>query len=211
MEEKKAEKKNIFESLTRVMGDIGAVAKDSVNEQQCFNYRGIDAVMNALNPALVKNKVFIASEVLEMTREERKTARGGIMICTVLQVKYTFYAEDGSHVSTVAPGEGMDSGDKSINKAMTSAFKNACFQMFCIPTEEAKDPDAETPEESFQAVITFEQGKELLAELLRTGVGQARILRNYKVEQIGELTEPQWEEAMKTLKGKPDRPDKKTT
>ena len=53
MEEKKAEKKNIFESLTRVMGDIGAVAKDSVNEQQCFNYRGIDAVMNALNPEVL--------------------------------------------------------------------------------------------------------------------------------------------------------------
>ena len=210
MEAKKAEKRNIFESLTSVMGDIGAVAKDSVNQQQNFNYRGIDAVMNALNPALVKNKVFISSEILEMTREERKTARGGIMICTILQVKYTFYAEDGSSVSTVAPGEGMDSGDKSINKAMTSAFKNACFQMFCIPTEEAKDSDAETPEESFQAVITFEQGKELLAELLRTGVNQKSLLDNYKVKEIGALTESQWKEAVEKLKGKPDRPDKKT-
>ena len=41
-------------------------------------------------------------------------------------------------------GEGMDSGDKATNKAMAIAFKYACFQVFCIPTEEMKDPDEET-------------------------------------------------------------------
>ncbi|MFS0844210.1 MAG: ERF family protein [Roseburia hominis] len=30
----------------------------------------------------------------------------------------------------------MDSGDKATNKAMSVAFKYACFQVFCIPTEE---------------------------------------------------------------------------
>ena len=43
-------------------------------------------------------------------------------------------------------GEGMDSGDKATNKAMAIAFKYACFQVFCIPTEEMKDPDEETPD-----------------------------------------------------------------
>lgn len=41
----------------------------------------------------------------------------------------------------------MDSGDKSSNKAMSVAFKYACFQALCIPTEEMKDPDGETPEQ----------------------------------------------------------------
>ena len=40
----------------------------------------------------------------------------------------------------------MDSGDKATNKAMSIAYKYACFQVFCIPTEEMKDPDAETHE-----------------------------------------------------------------
>ena len=43
---------------------------------------------------------------------------------------------------------GMDSGDKATTKAMAIAFKYACFQVFCIPTEEMKDPDAETPPEN---------------------------------------------------------------
>ena len=40
----------------------------------------------------------------------------------------------------------MDSGDKATNKAMSIAFKYACFQVFCIPTEEMVDPDAECHE-----------------------------------------------------------------
>lgn len=48
----------------------------------------------------------------------------------------------------------MDSGDKATNKAMAIAFKYACFQVFCIPTEEMKDPDAETPEPSSKASDT---------------------------------------------------------
>ena len=41
----------------------------------------------------------------------------------------------------------MDSGDKATNKAMAIAMKYALFQVFCIPTDEMKDPDAETPDE----------------------------------------------------------------
>ena len=44
----------------------------------------------------------------------------------------------------------MDSADKASNKAMSVAFKYACFQVFCIPTEEMVDPDSETPPQSSQ-------------------------------------------------------------
>ena len=136
----------IYEAITKVMEDIGAIGKDSRNQQQGFMFRGIDAVMNAINPALIKYKVFVVPEILEQTREERKTAKGGLLIYSICKVKYTFYAEDGSHVEAVVIGEGMDSGDKATNKAMSIAFKYACFQVFCIPTEEMKDPDAECHE-----------------------------------------------------------------
>lgn len=61
-------------------------------------------------------------------------------------MKYTLYAEDGSFIETILPGEAMDSGDKGINKAMAIAYKYLCFQVFCIPVEDMDDPDAERPE-----------------------------------------------------------------
>lgn len=141
-----AKKMNIYEAISRCMEEIGAVGKDAVNKQQGFKYRGIDAVMNAINPALVRNHVFIVPEVLEQQRQERTTNKGAVLIYSICRIKYTFYAEDGSSIEAITVGEGMDSGDKATNKAMAIAFKYACFQVFCIPTEEMKDPDGETPE-----------------------------------------------------------------
>lgn len=133
-------------ALNQIMEEIGAIGKDKRNAAQGFNYRGVDDVMNALQPLLVKNKVVIVPEVLDQRREERETSKGGSIRYAILTVRYTFLsAEDGSSVPVTVVGEGMDSGDKASNKAMSVAFKYACFQVFCIPTEEMLDPDAETP------------------------------------------------------------------
>jgi len=135
---------NIYESITKIMSELGAISKDKVNSQQGFKYRGIDDVMNALNPLLAKHKVFVVPEVIEHKREERTSSKGNVLLYSICTIKYTFYAEDGTSVFAVVIGEGMDSGDKATNKAMAIAMKYACFQTFCIPTGD--DPDSETYE-----------------------------------------------------------------
>lgn len=137
-----AETPKIYETVINVMEEIGAIGKGK-RSQQGFNYRGIDDVMNALNPAFIKHKLFVVPEILDQSREDRMTAKGSGLIYSVCRIKYTFYAADGSHVEVVMVGEAMDSGDKATNKAMAIAFKYACFQLFCIPTEEMVDPDSE--------------------------------------------------------------------
>ncbi len=138
----------IYGKIADCMRQLGAIGKTSKNMQQGFMYRGIDAVMNALNPVLTENRMFCVPEVLEQHREERQTRNGGNLIYSILKMRYTLYAEDGSNVSAVVIGEGMDSADKGSNKAMSVAYKYAMFQIFSIPTEEMADPDAETPPES---------------------------------------------------------------
>lgn len=138
----------IYGKIADCMRQLGAIGKDSYNQQQKFMYRGVDAVMNALNPVLTANHVFCVPEVLEQHREERQSRSGGNLIYSILKMCYTLYAEDGSSVSATVIGEGMDSADKSSNKAMSVAYKYAMFQIFSIPTEEMADPDAETPPES---------------------------------------------------------------
>lgn len=138
----------IYGAIAAAMAEIGSISKSKRNQQQGFQYRGIDDVMNTLYPILSKHGLFIAPEVIEHTREERTTKNGGNLIYSILKVRYTMYADDGSNVSATVIGEGMDSADKSSNKAMSVAMKYAMFQLFCIPTEEMVDPDAETPPES---------------------------------------------------------------
>lgn len=136
----------IYEAISNVMKDVGIVGKNDSNDFDHYKYRGIDAVMNALNPAMIKHKVFVAPTVLDATREERAGKNGTPMMYTILTVKYTFFTDDGSSVESVVVGEAMDRSDKSTNKAMSAAFKYACFQTFCIPTEEMLDSEMESPE-----------------------------------------------------------------
>ncbi len=141
----RAQSDMIFEAIPAIMEDIGAIGKDRKNEQQGFRFRGIDDVMNAIKPILTRHRVFVVPEVLEQVRERRATRSGTEILYSLLKVRFRFCAPDGSHIDAVTIGEGMDSGDKASNKAMSIAFKYALFQVFCIPTEEMADPDAQTP------------------------------------------------------------------
>lgn len=136
----------IYAAIAGVINDIGTVSKDKINKQQGFKYRSIDDVYSVLNPALAKNRVFIVPEILNESREIKTTAKGTQMICVILDMKYTIYAEDGSYIQTTLKGEAMDTGDKAINKAMAIAYKYLCFQLFCIPVEDMTDPDSESHE-----------------------------------------------------------------
>ena len=138
----------IYSALAGVIADVGTVAKDKINKQQGFKFRSIDDVYNALHPALAKNKVVIVPRILERTCEVvGKTQKGTDMIKVVCKIQFNFYAEDGSTVESIIVGEGLDTGDKATNKAMAIAYKYACFQVFCIPTEEMADPDGESIEQ----------------------------------------------------------------
>lgn len=192
---------NIYETISKVMGEIGAVGKNSKNATQGFMFRGIDAVMNAINPALVKYKLFIVPEILEQTREERQSTRGGTLIYSICKVKYTFYAEDGTSISAVVIGEGMDSGDKATNKAMSIAFKYACFQVFCIPTEEMVDPDKECHEVTpdLNKKISKTDVENMTNVLKQRDVNIPKLLENYKIKSLEELTVKQYSDIMRKL------------
>lgn len=199
---------NIYESITKIMEEIPAIGKDQTNKTQGFKYRGIDDVMNTLQPLLSKNKVFIVPQILEQTREERTTNKGGNLIYSICKIKYIFYAEDGTYIEAVTVGEGMDSGDKATNKAMAIAMKYALFQVFCIPTEEMKDPDGETPEGSKpkNQLISAEDAKRLQEIMKNKGLNvQALLQKNYNLNNTTELNSEQYAKIMIAIKDIPNK------
>lgn len=191
----------IYGKIAEITGEIGAITKSKVNSQQGFKYRGIDDVMNALNPLFSKHKIFCVPEVLDRTREERTTQKGGNLLYSTLTIRYTFYAPDGSSISAVVVGEGMDSGDKATNKAMAVAMKYAMFQVFCIPTEEMTDPDSETPPESTPANVTPKNHAPASAPITRSGLIAA-------CKESAGITDEQFDAIAVRLRGKGNYVDK---
>lgn len=187
------EEKKIYAAISAVMEDVGAVKKSDKNTYDNYVFRGIDAVMNALYPAMVKNKVFATPTVLDVQREERTNSKGTNMMYTVLTVKYTFFTDDGSNVDCIVIGEAMDRSDKSTNKALSAAFKYACFQTFCIPTEDLlQDADAESPEIGRKAEKKEPADPKWIAaigaECERTGLTCEQIFKAVKIKSVDDLT-----------------------
>jgi hypothetical protein len=139
----------VYKAIASVMGALAkeGISKDRKNAAQGYNFRGIDDVYAALSTLLAKNDLVIVPRVMSHRLEERETKNGGRMAYSFVDVEFDLVsAVDGSKHTARTTGEGMDSADKSTNKAMSAAYKYMAFMVFCIPTEGDNDADAHTPE-----------------------------------------------------------------
>jgi hypothetical protein len=142
-----------------VMNDVTYVGKDQYNEQQKFNFRGIDGVLDAVGPAFRKHGILPMPEVTSVESTSYTTKNGTVMTRSVVRVNYDFRGPAGDTLTAIGiPGESADSGDKSVSKAMSVAYRTALVQVLALPTHQP-DPDADTEEkEAAQpAVVTEDQ------------------------------------------------------
>ena len=131
------------EVVIAVMTKVRSVGKDGVNQVQNFKFRGIDAVVNAVGPALRDVGGFIVPTVMESEHSQGTTAKGGVLNTVRLEVAFSIYGSEGDPVTGVVSAEAFDSGDKATAKAMSVAFRTFMLQVFCLPTDEP-DPDADS-------------------------------------------------------------------
>ena len=140
----------IYEALNLVMRDVQGVRKGERNTMPGggFMFRGIDAVTNAVGPALREHGVIVVPEVLDA---EYSTIHVGqkqtVMSRVVLRVRFTWYGPEGDSIASVVQSESMDSGDKATAKAHSVAFRTAMIQTLALPTDEP-DPDSTVYERS---------------------------------------------------------------
>lgn len=144
----------VYKAINAVQAALAktGISKANRNQQQGYNFRGIDDVYNALSPLLAEHGLCILPRVLARTVEQHQTAKGGTLFYVTVEAEFDFVcAEDGSKHTVKTFGEAMDSGDKATNKAMSAAYKYAAMQAFAIPTEGDNDADAQTHEVAFRA------------------------------------------------------------
>jgi len=143
----------IAQALNEVMKQVGAVKKNDRNASQGFNFRGIDAVVNAVSPALQKYGVIVVPSVEDYEYASVEIGKNRTVMGHVkVKVTYTFIGAGGDAIKATVVGEAMDSGDKATAKAMSVAFRTALLQTLSLPTDEA-DPDSQSYERSDKVVV----------------------------------------------------------
>jgi hypothetical protein len=130
------------ESIALTLQKVKAVGKNERNQQQNFNYRGIDAVVNAVNPVLAEVGGFIVGEALSTEYEAFVSAKGTAGTVARLTVRYKWYGTDGGEpVTGVVSSEANDYADKATAKAWSVALRTFLLQTLMLPTDDP-DPDS---------------------------------------------------------------------
>lgn len=151
--------KNVYEAIAKVQAALAkdGIGKDRKNKEQGYTFRGIDDLYNSLASHLSQAGLCILPRVLAREMKDRLSKNNTPLFNVVVEVEFDFVcAADGSKHTVKTFGEAMDMADKATNKAMSAAYKYACLQTFCIPTEGDNDADGSSPEVAPPAKGTFD-------------------------------------------------------
>lgn len=143
------------EKISAITKEIGAIPKTKKpNSTVSYAFRGIDDVMNKLNPLLAHHGITLQNKVLAYTITPREyikkiwnTDKEEKKMCYYATVHIQLIFSDGISNETweeVAMSE--DHSDKALTQAMSMAYKYAITRKFCILTEDLVDPDGLTPD-----------------------------------------------------------------
>ena len=133
---------SVVQALAAASEDVRSVRKDSKNEAQRFNFRGIDAVMNACGPAFRRHGIICIPQTEDVQFEPMQLASGKTATRVVVKIRYVFYGPGGDSLEAVVYGESFDMGDKALAKAYSVAYRTCLLQTLTIPTDDP-DPDSE--------------------------------------------------------------------
>ena len=141
-------RRQVYRAISAVAADLAeaGIAKNHSNEEEGYEYRSIDDVLNRLAPLLAKHRLCVLPRVLRRSASERRGDQGANLIAVELKVAFDFIsADDGSRHSVKVFAEALDGADKATAKAMATAFKTAMVQSLCIPVPGNDDADRQTP------------------------------------------------------------------
>ncbi len=178
----------VFEAVTAVQVEVGAVKKDGMNQAQKFRFRGIDAVVNALSPAMRKHGLTVYPSKVEHRNGSTQLSGGKTATAPVVVVDYTFVGPEGDAFTAQVVAESFDLGDKATAKAMSVALRTCLLQTFMLPTDDA-DPDEHTYERQTPGQHT---GRPPAGDAAAASLGQYR------------HDPPNWDEALNAARNSRD-------
>ena len=136
----------------QVMQECSHITKTGVNDFHKYKYATSSDVMQKVNASLTKYGIasFVAPNLISL--QDVTTAKGNTEHLATVEVVVTLVDKDSGESATLKGlGNGQDSGDKAIAKALTSAMKYAYMMSLAISTGDDPEADQRTDENTFVA------------------------------------------------------------
>jgi len=178
----------ILEAIQEVMTAVPYIKKSGRNEFNRYNYASEADVLGAIRPAMLKAGLILVPSLLGQARvEQMTTQKGGVNNLAYVTVEYTLAHKSGAiwPEKLHTEGCGMDTQDKAVAKAITSAQKYFLLKFFQIETGD--DPDKDQPIPKIEAT---EKGQERPAGKKKTAapeISSAQFLEKAAEEGMAAL------------------------
>lgn len=171
----------LVKKLAKVMDEVKYIQKRGFNKFHKYKYATESDVSEKVREVLAEQNVVMLPDVVEHTSREHKNLKGNTEYIATVKVKFTFVdGETGEQLSIHSVGEGQDSGDKAVYKAITGAQKYALMKAFMIPTGD--DPEADDGVDERNA--DKESGSVEQITQKQVGVLKAKVLELAKLRGI---------------------------
>ena len=139
-----AEKPGLAAKLAEITGLMAHIPKEGFNTNQKYKFVRETDVAEKASQLFAERKIFLHQSVVSSDREALyTTASGATMWMSHVVMAFQFIDGETGETTPQAtfPGDGADTGDKGIYKAMTGAEKYFLMKTFLVSTGD--DPEAD--------------------------------------------------------------------
>jgi len=134
--------KNLASKMIKIMKEVPAIEKSGRNTFHKYSYATEADISAAFSTAMKNNNVFMFSSITDRECTVFKTAKGADSFLVTVKLEITFIdADSGETFVSTFYGDGTDSGDKGIYKAITGAQKYALMKTFLLQTGDDPEND----------------------------------------------------------------------
>ncbi|MFF0143607.1 hypothetical protein ACFYRN_45395 [Streptomyces sp. NPDC005227] len=178
----------VWVAWSRVMGEVRGVNKGDwygkPNTNGSYQFRGVDAALNAFGPACRLHGVLVLPIRTETAYRDVKTSGGKPSRECTATVTYRIIGPTGDSIEVQSAGESMDSGDKGTAKALSTSLRSLLFLGGLVPTNDT-DPDATNVERGEAPVRSAVQYLDEITHP-QTSAGRLRQI-HYELKQSSQL------------------------
>lgn len=136
------EVKNLLKAMIEVAKEVENIPKNGYNSTMKYNYVLERDVVDTLRRSLASKGIVVIPSIVETSEREVLLNNGKPTTITKVVMSYTFFdTQSGGSITTYGVGEGQDSLDKGIYKAITGCQKYVLLKTFMVPTGDDPEED----------------------------------------------------------------------
>jgi hypothetical protein len=124
---------NVYESVAKAAKLVKVASKDKTNEFHKYDYRSIEAVMDAVHDAVASAGITVVLHTMRNFQRLLVDVKNGKEVLVCYEGVFRVFGPAGDWFETVHFCEGMDSRDKASNKASTAGYKEVLQKLFTLP------------------------------------------------------------------------------